>query len=191
MTAAFHPDLWTAQELRNLRQQRRELTAENPAFARKLRAMTDRELYALKAVLLEDALSELRRQPKFNKSPELQSQSRIYEHQLRELNELEIWTQYRIKHPRKSLARYRGKTVSTAAVPIANNVAFPTVGPLVVSPDAHDAVGAASPIIPELPRRPVSEPVLSNEERDNLINIQDRLFSKCFHTRRPEEDGVW
>ena len=183
--AAFDPDvLYTPHELRKLAKLRRELAAENPAFARALRRMTTPQLEAMLAEMEEEALAELQRRPGFKNSPQLQHQARIYEHSLRTYAENELWAKYKYRRP--SIPRRKSLIESTAAAPVGTNGLF-VLEPFVHHP--HTA-GAAPPPKPELPKHPAAE-VLSNEERDNVINLQDRLYGKCFHTRSAEDNGVW
>jgi hypothetical protein len=151
---------------RQMRKLLREAKRDNPAFFRAIRKLTDKQLRSLKAELISEELAKLRRLPaRYQANPQIQRQRGIYEYELRNLEELEHWSN--LKPPRKQIPRRRPNSETPAPA---------------VRPAPMPFFPAEFALVPPEPPKP--EPVA-----DNVIPF-DSFHSKFFHSSRNDYD-VW
>jgi hypothetical protein len=153
--------------------------------------LTDNQLRSLQSELLEEALRQLRQQPRFRTSPELQRAAANYEYQLRSNRELEHWIQYYQNNPRRrQVQRYVSKKNMASAIKPAADPAT----------SAMPRLGRPTPAANNAPAR-LAEPSATPSKTapdplpDNVVALptplnRDNLHSKLFHTPRQQED-VW
>jgi hypothetical protein len=172
MTFSFAP-----KSDRKFRQLRREARRANPAFARALGKLTDRQLYSLEAELLTEKLAQLRRIPQFNKDEALQRMAADCEYVIRLNNEI-CW---HIDHPRpkKSIPRRRPTGWADPGIASTTPAVAPNLPALPTSVSATEAEVALATAVPKTKPPPP----------DNVIHL-DNFVPKFFHTPH-DKNSVW
>jgi hypothetical protein len=158
-------------QLRELRRQQRELKRANPAFHRMIKRLSDAQLDALEASLIEQQLTRLRRQPGFERDAAAQAEVANHEYDLRLINSIAMWR----AAPRPPIRRLRYTPEPSYSAP--TPLPGPDIGPpSVVQPVALFSGPANAPA----PVEPAPAPA---EPPSNVVPFP-RCYAKAFHGGR-------
>jgi hypothetical protein len=159
--ALTHDDLFggrsQASFVKLLRKKRRELRARDPGGMRRLAKLSDSEMTALEADLLEQAITQLRARGDFATNPEAEARAAMYEYDLRLIEERE-----RFRHFKRSIPRYRPRLPEPRPPALAQSPEPPTALPFEV----------------EAPPPHLEQPTPPPKPPDNVIPF--RCYGKAF-----------